>query len=149
MKWIDIPPVWLFLALAMAWGIAEVQPLWLAWDGALPDFLGGLLVGGGVLLMVLAMVEMQKWRTTVIPHREARHLVTSGIFRRSRNPIYLGDALLLAGLALYWGAPVALLLVPLFAYTIAVRFIEAEEERLRRSFGAAFDAYASKTPRWL
>jgi Putative protein-S-isoprenylcysteine methyltransferase len=78
------------------------------------DLLGGLLVGAGLVLMLLAVAEMRRRKTTVIPHLEADALVTTGVFSRSRNPIYLGDALVLAGLALRWDAPVALLLVPLF-----------------------------------
>lgn len=149
MRWIDIPPVWLGLALACAWAIARVQPVSLHIDGPFIDLLGGLLVGAGVVLMVLAFAELRKKRTTVIPHRAATHLVTTGIFSRSRNPIYLGDALVLAGFALRWGAPVALLLVPLFIATISQRFIIPEEDRLRRKFHADFARYCQKTRRWV
>jgi protein-S-isoprenylcysteine O-methyltransferase Ste14 len=149
MKWIDIPPVWLLLAIIMAWVIADVQPSWLAFDGPVMDLLGGLLVGGGIVLMLLAFAEMRKRQTTIVPHREADHLVTSGIFKRSRNPIYLGDALVLAGLALRWDAPLALILVPLFMFTITERFILHEEDGLRRKFRAEFARYCQKTRRWL
>ena len=149
MKWIDIPPLWLLLAIAMTWIIADVQPLWLRIGGPVLDLLGGLLVGGGVVLMLLAVAEMRKRRTTVIPHREADNLVTSGIFKHSRNPIYLGDTLVLAGLALRWDAPVALLLVPLFMVTLTHRFIIPEEDRLRRKFRADFARYSEKTRRWM
>jgi protein-S-isoprenylcysteine O-methyltransferase Ste14 len=80
---------------------------------------------------------------------EANHLVTTGIFSRSRNPIYLGDALVLAGLALRWEAPIALVLVPLFMGTITQRFIVPEENRLRVKFRADFARYCQKTRRWL
>ncbi len=149
MKWIDIPPVWLLLAVAMTWVMADVQPLWLRVGGPIVDLLGGLLVGGGLVLMLLAIAEMRKRQTTVIPHQEASHLVTSGIFKRSRNPIYLGDTLILAGLALRWDAPIALILVPLFMFTITQRFIIPEEDRLRRKFRAEFARYCEKTRRWV
>ncbi|MEJ6402422.1 methyltransferase family protein [Yoonia sp. 2307UL14-13] len=149
MKWIDIPPMWLLLAVVMTWLIADMQPLSLRIGGPVTDLLGGLLVGGGAVLMLLALTEMRKQRTTVIPHMEADHLVTSGIFRRSRNPIYLGDTLVLAGLALYWDAPVALILVPLFMFTITQRFILPEEDRLRRKFRVDFARYCEKTRRWV
>ena len=149
MKWFDIPPVWLLMALVMTWGTADVQPLWLRMGGPLTDLLGGLLVGAGIVLMLLAFAEMRKRQTTVIPHQEASHLVTTGVFKRSRNPIYLGDALVLAGLALRWDAPVALILVPLFMFTITQRFILPEEDRLRRKFRAEFARYCEKTRRWL
>jgi len=110
---------------------------------------GGLLVGGGLLSIGLAALEMRRARTTVIPHMEPDALVTSGIFRRSRNPIYVGDALVLTGLILRWGAWPSLVLVPLFVWLITDRFVLDEEARLRARFGAAFDAYVERTRRWL
>lgn len=149
MKWIDIPPAWLLLAIVLTWGIADLQPMSWAFGGPVTDLLGGLLVGGGIVLIALAAVEMRKQRTTIVPHREADHLVTTGIFKRSRNPIYLGDALVLAGLALRWEAPVALLLVPLFMFTITQRFIIPEENGLRAKFRAEFARYCQNTRRWV
>ena len=148
MKWIDIPPVWLALAIFITWWISELQPAAMILGGPVLDLAGGLLVGGGIVLMLLAIAEMRKRKTTVVPHMEASHLVTSGIFARSRNPIYLGDALILAGLALRWDAPIALLLVPLFMGTITQRFIVPEENRLRIKFRADFARYCQKTRRW-
>jgi protein-S-isoprenylcysteine O-methyltransferase Ste14 len=149
MKWINIPPVWLALAIFVTWWISKLQPAAITVGGAFFDLLGGLLVGGGLVLMLLAVAEMRKRRTTVVPHMEASHLVTTGIFARSRNPIYLGDALVLAGLALRWDTPLALLLVPLFMGTITQRFILPEEDRLRVKFRADFARYCQKTRRWL
>ena len=149
MKWIDIPPVWLVLALVITWWIAQLQPDALAIGGPMTELIGGLLVGGGIVLMLLAVVEMRKKHTTVVPHRDASHLVTTGVFSRSRNPIYLGDALILAGLALRWEVPVALILVPLFMGTITQRFIVPEENRLRVKFRADFARYCGKTRRWV
>ena len=149
MKWIDVPPVWLLLALVLTWWIAALQPMSWALGGPISDLLGGLLVGGGLVLILLAAVEMRRQQTTIVPHREADRLVTSGIFKRSRNPIYLGDTLVLAGLALRWEAPIALLLVPLFMFTITQRFIILEENRLRAKFRADFARYCQKTRRWV
>lgn len=149
MKWIDIPPVWLLLAIVLTWWIAALQPMSWAIGGPVTDLLGGLLLGGGIVLMLLALAEMRRKRTTIVPHMDADHLVTSGIFKRSRNPIYLGDTLVLAGLALRWDAPVALLLVPLFMFTITERFIIPEENRLRIKFRAEFARYCQKTRRWV
>lgn len=149
MKWIDIPPVWLFVALLATWGISLVQPSFLAVGGPITQLMGGLLVGGGLVLILLAALEMRKRRTTIIPHMEADNLVTTGVFARSRNPIYLGDALILMGLALRWETPIAILLVPLFVGTITQRFILPEEDRLRVKFRADFARYCQKTRRWL
>ena len=148
MKWIDLPPVWLAVFALASWGLAKAAP-GLSFGGAWAQFAGGLLVGAGLILMALAVVEMRRWRTTVIPHMQASHLVTSGIFSRSRNPIYLGDALVLAGLILRWDAVLALPMVALFVWLIGHRFIAAEEARLRDRFGPAFERYCAGTRRWL
>ena len=99
--------------------------------------------------MLLAAAEMRRQRTTIIPHREADRLVQSGIFRRSRNPIYLGDVLLLAGVILWMDAVLGLVLVPVLAWVLERRFIIPEEDRLRRKFRADFARYCEKARRWL
>ena len=99
--------------------------------------------------MALAAMEMRKQRTTIVPHKEADSLVTSGIFKRTRNPIYLGDAAILAGLALRWDAVLALVLVPIFIWIIEKRFIIPEENMLRRKFRADFAHYEQKSRRWV
>jgi protein-S-isoprenylcysteine O-methyltransferase Ste14 len=144
-KEIDFPPVWL-AGFAAAGGIlGRLLPLHLAWNPAA----GALLVGLGLALMALAVIQMMMARTTIIPRRDPAALVTGGIFRLSRNPIYLGDALLLAGLFVYWDALIALPLVAVFLMVIERRFIRAEEARLAEHFGAAFADYAARTRRWI
>lgn len=149
MKWLDLPPLWLGLFILLAWAQAAYLPLGLSFGGGWADFAGGILVGGGLILMVLAVYEMRRARTTVIPHREADHLVQSGIFSRSRNPIYLGDILVLAGLILRFDAVLALPLLPLFLWILEKRFVIPEENRLRRRFRADFARYCQKTRRWI
>ena len=149
LKWIDIPPVWLLLFAVLAWVQAAHWPLGLSFGGAWADFAGGLLVGGGLVLMALAFAEFRRHRTTVIPHQEAARLITTGIFKRTRNPIYLGDALILAGLILRWDAVLALPLVPIFLWIIEKRFVIPEEDRLRRGFRVEFARYCQKTRRWI
>ncbi|MDQ2091499.1 methyltransferase family protein [Marimonas arenosa] len=147
--WIDIPPVWLALCLCVAWGQAAWFPMGLSFGGPVADFIGGILAGGGLVLMALAVYEMRRMRTTLIPHQEASALVQSGIFSRTRNPIYLGDAMVLAGLILYWDAVLSLPLVPVFVWWIERHFIIPEENRLRRKFRADFARYCQKTRRWI
>lgn len=148
MKWIDLPPVWLagFLALTLGLGRSALFGAPFGDWAALP---GGLFVGLGLILMALAAVQMARYKTTVIPHREADALVTTGIFGLSRNPIYLGDALVLVGAVLLYGPPVALLLVPVFMFVIRQRFILPEEARLERRFGSDFKDYSLRVRRWI
>ncbi len=148
MKMIDIPPVWLLLCLAIAWAQSTYYPV-LSLDHPVTDFLGGVLIGAGLILIAMAVVEFRKWKTTIIPHEEANALLTSGIFAKSRNPIYLADALILTGFILRWDAVLCLPLVPIFVWWIERHFILDEERRLRSKFGVAFHRYTEKTRRWV
>lgn len=145
MKWIDIPPVWLLAFAVLTWFSKVV----LTAGTPTLSVIGTGLVVVGVAMMGLAVFEMQRRKTTVIPHMQPAALVSSGIFGWTRNPIYLGDAIVLAGLALRWDAPLGLLLVPAFIWVIQRRFIVDEETRLKAAFGTDFDAYAAQTRRWL
>ncbi len=147
-KLLDVPPVWLLLFLGLARLQAVRLPVWRV-DLPLVDLLAGVLVGLGALLMGLAALEMRRARTTIVPHREPDALVTTGVFARSRNPIYLGDTCLLTGLILFWKAWPSLVLVPLFMWLVTDRFIRPEEARLRAAFGARFDQWARRTRRWI
>ena len=149
MKWLDLPPVWLLGALVIAWMQAQYFPMGLSFGPVWADLLGGLLVGGGIILMALAVHEMRRQKTTIVPHRDADRLVQSGIFSRTRNPIYVGDAMVLMGLILYWDAVLALPLVPIFVWTLEKRFVIPEENRLRIKFRADFARYCQKVRRWV
>jgi protein-S-isoprenylcysteine O-methyltransferase Ste14 len=147
-KMIDVPPVWLALFLALAWLQGSYLPVGPA-PGGLGRVLGWGLILGALVLIGLAAREFRRHRTTVVPHMPPEALVTSGVFALSRNPIYLADAMILAGCALLWQAWPSLILVPVFMWLIARRFILAEEARLRAAFGAQFDAYARNVRCWL
>ncbi|WP_273521195.1 methyltransferase family protein [Rhodosalinus sediminis] len=149
LKWVDLPPVWLAGALALAWVQARHWPLGLSFGGGWADLAGGLLVGGGLVLVALAAAEFRRARTTIVPHRQASALVTGGIYSRTRNPIYLADLMILAGLVLYWDAVLSLVLVPLLLWVLERRFVIPEENRLRRTFRADFARYAHKVRRWI
>jgi protein-S-isoprenylcysteine O-methyltransferase Ste14 len=147
MKTIDLPPLWLLVFAAMTVLVDRVIHLPLFGGAGIRA--GQLCIGVGVVLMGLAAITMLRARTTVIPHRDPAALVTHGVFSVSRNPIYLGDALVLLGVVLWRDAVLALPLVPLFMAVITWRFILPEEDRLRRAFGPQFEAWAARTRRWI
>lgn len=149
LKWIDMPPVWLAGFLALAWGQSSHYAMGLGFGEVGADLAGGLLVGGGILLIAMAAMEFRRHKTTIVPHETPERVIQSGIFRRSRNPIYLGDTLILAGLILRWDAVLALPLIPIFVWVIEKRFIIPEEDRMRRKFRMDFARYCEKTRRWV
>ncbi|MGB0959257.1 MAG: methyltransferase family protein [Halocynthiibacter sp.] len=153
-RYIDLPPVWLLGALIVAYVLRDFGPYLplgpdFADGGHWGDLVGGIFVGGGVLLMLLAAMEMIQRKTTLDPHGESTTLVQSGIYKRSRNPIYVGDVLILLGLILFWNVALALPLVPLLVWILEKRFIIPEERKLRMKFKAVYAAYERKTRRWV
>ena len=142
---LDYPPVWLLGAI----GLARAETLAFG-----PAFGGGELVGAVLFWAGLALIAGAAWgffraRTSIVPHEVPQQLITTGLYRFSRNPIYLGDLLILGGLALGWGSVVGLVLVPVLGRILAQRFIAPEEDRLRATFGAEADAWFARTRRWL
>ncbi|RBW61013.1 isoprenylcysteine carboxylmethyltransferase family protein [Ruegeria sp. A3M17] len=149
MQKIDIPPVWLLGFAVVAWLQARHMPMGLSLDNGFVDLLSGVLIGGGVIMIVLAAAEFRRHRTTIIPHETPTSLVQSGIFKRSRNPIYVGDVLILSGLILRFDAIASLVLIPIFVWLLERRFIVPEEDRMRRIFRADFARYERQTRRWI
>ena len=151
MKWLDIPPVWLALALWLAWGLRAPRLFPRGWRLAndIAEGLGWAFVAAGLALMAWAVLTMMRARTTPVPHMRPSALVTTGPFAWTRNPIYLGDAIVLLGAILIWSATFALPVLAAFVWWIDRRFVRAEEARLRAGFGTAFEDWARKVRRWV
>jgi protein-S-isoprenylcysteine O-methyltransferase Ste14 len=143
------PPVWTLAYILIAVGVSyllgwpRVPGLPLAW-------LDVVLIVLGIGLSVTSAMLFRREGAEINPTSPTnRKLVTSGPFRLTRNPMYLGLVLATLGIALWVGAwPTLLAPIALFATANWVH-IPFEEEKMRRQFGAAFDAYASKTRRWI
>jgi protein-S-isoprenylcysteine O-methyltransferase Ste14 len=144
---LDWPPVWTAGALALTWLASWILPWGIL--GTLGCALGIALVLAGLAAMAAAVWEMQKARTTVIPRRQPSALVTTGIFGYSRNPIYLGDLLVVAGAMLWLQVPWALPMIGVLAWVLRTRFIEGEEQHLMTGFGAEYALWAARTARWV
>lgn len=147
MKWIDMPPVWLIGALVASWYLHVLVPSlgFGAWSG---------WVGTGILWLGFAVLGLAAWeflraKTTIVPRQNPSALINGGIYRYSRNPIYLADALILTGLILRWDAVLALPLIPAFIWIIQTRFIIGEEAGLDAAFAGDYAAYRSRTRRWI
>ncbi len=148
LRWLDMPPVWLAAMVAGAFALDLIAPglgFGLGWMQSL----GTLLVGLGLALMAFAVWEFLRARTTIIPREVPTAFVRRGIYRWTRNPIYLGDALILAGLVLRWDVLPALVLVPLFIAVITQRFVLGEEAGLKARFGKEFTIWAGDVRRWI
>jgi protein-S-isoprenylcysteine O-methyltransferase Ste14 len=110
----------------------------------------GLLLAG-LACMLVAGASFVVAKTTINPMQPARasHLITTGIYRVSRNPIYVADVLLLAAWAVWLGSALNLTLIALFAWYIQRFQIMPEERALTKLFGENYTAYCSRVRRWL
>lgn len=105
----------------------------------------------GLAIILTSVFVFRRASTTINPIKieEASALVTSGPFRFSRNPMYLGMLLILTGLAIWLGEISGLIALPLFAAYITAFQIKPEEAMMKEIFGDAFAGYAQKTRRWI
>ena len=110
---------------------------------------GSAAIVAGLLLLVLAGGSFKQADTDMIPFRDVRALVTDGVYRFTRNPMYLGMALILLGTDCTTGVVSGLAVPLVFMFIIEMRFIRPEEVMLRAQFGDDFDAYCRKVRRWL
>ncbi len=143
----DLPVVWLALALGSVLAVGDF--LGRGYGGAAARGAGLVVAVAGIATILWAVAVMRAARTAVMPGRAPARLVTTGPFGLSRNPIYLGMAGIVAGLALWTGSIPGLLVVPVFAAVISKRFILDEEARLTAAFGADFAAWSAGVPRWI
>jgi protein-S-isoprenylcysteine O-methyltransferase Ste14 len=103
----------------------------------------------GFLLGIGAFMEFRKARTTLDPHGSTKNLVTSGIYRFTRNPIYLGFLLMVIGLPLNSGLIWGLVLAPFYMMTMSRLVIEREEAYLEKKFKNQYINYTTRVRRWL
>ncbi|MFO0774503.1 MAG: isoprenylcysteine carboxylmethyltransferase family protein [Nitrospiraceae bacterium] len=107
------------------------------------------LVGIGVA--VAGVLEFKRAKTTVNPlvPNKATSVVTSGIFRLTRNPMYLGLAATLLGVTIWWLSIVGVAVVVAFCLYLTRFQIQPEERALRAQFGQEFTEYMARVRRWL
>ena len=139
---------WLLLALVSMMALhltapmARVVPRGWFWGGAALAFLG-------LLLSNVASVRMRRVGTPLEIDRAPTLLLTDGVFALSRNPIYLGMLMLLAGEALMLGTLGALLPWPVLLLVLRLGFVRTEEQRLQALFGERYATYLRRARRWL
>ena len=143
-----LPPTWLLITLIAMLVLRFLAPVWVILP-AMWNLLGSLFVLPGLAIELAADQAFHRARTTVRPFEESSTLVTSGLFRISRNPMYLGFVLVLIGVAVLLGALTPCLLVLAFAVLIDRMYIPVEERMLAARFGSEYLEYKGRTGRWL
>ena len=143
------PPVWSFAYVLIAAAFSYLTG-WQRIPGQPLVALAVLLVIAGISLSAAGVVLFRREGTEINPVSATnRKLVTSGPYRFTRNPMYLGLVLITLGIAFWVGAwPMFLAPIATFATANWVH-IPFEEAKMRRQFGAEFDAYVSRIRRWI
>ena len=144
------PPVYALCTAALIWLVNHYAPI-LRWVPAPWNKAGWVLMALGFGLDLYSILTFIRSRTTVNPMQpnRASRLVISGVYRLSRNPMYLGMVLLLSGWAWLLGSPIGLLAVWLFARVLVIVQIDPEEIALRDRFGESYVEYCQSVNRWI
>lgn len=144
------PPVYALLAALAMWGLDKHLPILHIFSAPWHR------IGLGFIALALLADLWSLWlffqaRTTPNPLKpqNSSQLVTSGLYRYTRNPMYLGMLIMLMGWAIYLGSFSPLLILPLFVWVINTQQILPEEAVLAQRFGASYQAYRQAVPRWL
>ena len=103
----------------------------------------------GFAIMIWAWWLFQKSETAICPTEISEVLVTSGIYQLTRNPMYLGMVLMMAGVALWFGTLPYYFATILYFLVINQFFCPFEEQRLRSTFGEEYSAYQRAVRRWV
>ena len=142
------PPLIYAAALVGAWALQGRWPLPFEVYPLTP-LLGWALIALGLIGMAWAVLAIWGHQTTVNPYKQASHLVESGPFCYSRNPIYVADWLVYLGVMLLLQSAWPLLLAPMVWALMRYAVIAHEESHLAAKFGEEYRAYKMRVRRWI
>lgn len=148
------PPLVMLVSGLLMWLISALLPVFsLAWlySPALGAIIGSIFGLLGVAISLTGILTFKRLRTTVDPRRPAAssRLATSGVYRYSRNPMYLGVLLILIGWAFVLGNWLSALVPIVFIAYITRYQILPEEQWLQKKFGSDFLEYKRTVRRWI
>lgn len=144
------PPILLAIVVTAAIALGYIAPL--PWPGTddQPAHLVGLGIGAaGIVLLIWALHTLRSHGTTFLPDAAATTLVTTGPYRRFRNPIYLADTMILLGAAEVTKNIWLVMAAAVFGGLVTMLAILPEERHLEHRFGDAYRDYKSKSRRWI
>ena len=159
------PPIWMLLFGAAMWFVARSEfayPVTIPYPLVFVVIISGsvlhwwqvfvvIIVAFGASYTIPAIRQFGEAETTINPLKpeEASSLVTTGVFGRSRNPMYVGLAMALLAWATWLGSLTNIALIALFVVVITQLQIKPEEAALRELFGAEYDEYCRNVRRWI
>ena len=148
---LKVPPLVLVFVLAVAMWFAAMQlpslTITLPWRHGLAVTISGV----GIFFLLAGVYAFQKAKTTLNPTKPAAtsSVVASGVYRVSRNPMYVGFLLALTGWATFLSHPLPFLFLPVFVSYMNRFQISPEERALSAKFGDEYETYKQAVRRWL
>jgi protein-S-isoprenylcysteine O-methyltransferase Ste14 len=144
-----LPPPLIFLAaLVVGLLLQHVLPIdWL--PAAWADWIGGVLVGAAIALVLSGVVALRTARTAIDPRKATTAIVQTGPYRVSRNPLYVAMILFCVGIASLSNALWILLLLIPAILVLRIGVIRREEAYLERKFGGEYRIYQARVRRWI
>ena len=143
-----LPPHWVLVCLALEGALHRWAPVtqWLVGPARL---VGAAVFALGLVPLLWAFLLFRRAKTGIVPFSDSTTLVAQGPYRFTRNPMYLGMATVLLGVALGLGSVTPLVAPVLFVTLITNLFIRPEEAHLEAAFGAPYLAFKGRIRRWL
>ena len=143
-----LPPTYLFLSIVMMallhflipFSIYAVYP----WN-----LIGVVPLAVGIVLNLIADTTFKREQTTVKPFEKSSKLITTGVFRISRHPMYLGMILILFEIAILLGSLTPLIVSIIFCILMEYVFVRKEEKMLEKQFGSSWYAYKDSVRKWV
>lgn len=147
----QLPPLFTLAIVAISALLHWLVPI--GWEAADVNMLmrssGAVLLCGSLMLIGWALLTFRKHNANVLPNRAASLVLTSGPFALSRNPIYLGDVLLVAGIGLLLGSRWFLLGAVVLFFLLSELVIKREEMHLQANFPEDWSQYSKRVRRWI
>lgn len=143
-----IPPVYLLTSLILMYALDKYLPIQKIITS--PFHYSGIFIGlCGFALTANGVLSFKKAGTAIKPFETSSVLVTNGLYRFTRNPMYLGMVLILIGIAIHLGSLTPYFVIPVFFLIIQEGFIKLEEPFLENIFGKEYLDYQARVRRWI
>jgi len=141
------PPLMVVTVILTAWLVGKEWPL----EG--PQFeytrtIGAALTAIGLVLIIVAATHFKRAKTNILPFKKTSKIIDTGVFARSRNPIYLSFIIIQIGVGLWLAEPWIILFLPITYLLLTHAVILKEEAYLKRTFGKDYEDYLKRVRRW-
>ena len=143
-----LPPIYFLISLLVMLGLNFFFPLSKIIEPPY-SYVGAVLIVIGAIMNIWASGYFNQVKTTIKPFEPSTYLVTVGLYKYTRNPMYLGGIFMLLGLAVLLGSLTPFLVIPVFFGLIQEHFIKVEESGLQETFKDEYLEYKQQVRRWI